>query len=183
MEHLNRNPTCPMFHRQNIFNNEANQAPVKTHSRVNNYRKINNEIRNLYMGPIKQREIELDETDMRLALCLDNPYREPANLKLRTGYDRITGRVFDGLMRYIPYEDRLYVFQKRQWATHMSHDDLARYGFYLRSDDDRAFCLFCSLIVDNWQQGDLAALIHSQWSPSCYFLRNYALSKLVNVTL
>ena len=52
-------------------------------------------------------------------------------------------------------------------------NDLVRYGFHwLGGDDDVMKCTSCGLYVKNWQHGDLAAVIHSIFSPLCPFMKS-----------
>ena len=51
-------------------------------------------------------------------------------------------------------------------------NDLVRYGFHwLGGESDVMKCGSCGLFVKNWQHGDLAAVVHSIFSPMCPFMK------------
>ena len=134
--HLNGNPTCHLFHRENMFNNLAIPRLFSGNRPVCiSQRNVNNEIRQHQIGPINEREIFIADSDLEIALLLDNPYREPSKMNERSAS---------------PPQETLYHLQNGEynektrrdtypssWNYHMSADDLARYGFVYMSDDDR----------------------------------------------
>lgn len=66
--------------------------------------------------------------------------------------------------RYYTYADEEY------WPCHVPARDLARYGFESTHIKDRVECVFCGLLVENFQQNDLAFSRHLQLNPACPFI-------------
>lgn len=47
---------------------------------------------------------------------------------------------------------------------------LAKDGFYCLKTGDRVKCIFCNLVLKNWEQGDIVNEEHKKFNPCCPFL-------------
>ena len=54
----------------------------------------------------------------------------------------------------------------------MTPSELARDGFYYLGTGDRVKCIFCNLVLKNWEFGDIVTEEHKKFNASCPFLLN-----------
>lgn len=97
-----------------------------------------------------------------LNLPLDNPYFVRRGVHLVT----ITNCPKDRELM----KNRAATFPSK-WTSAVPIEDLARYGFVWQGFSDLVRCDFCELKIENWQRGDLAAVMHYFLNPSCNFLK------------
>lgn len=69
-------------------------------------------------------------------------------------------------------ESRLATFTT--WPhTFITREDMARYGVCYLFVEDMVQCVFCGVIIGDFEDGDSALEDHVRWSPLCPFLRGY----------
>lgn len=66
---------------------------------------------------------------------------------------------------------RLETFKDWPKSIPVSKEELAKDGFYYMNTGDRVKCVFCNLILKNWDVGDAARAEHTKFNASCPFLR------------
>lgn len=67
---------------------------------------------------------------------------------------------------------RLETFRNWPKSIPVSKEELAKDGFYYMNTGDRVKCVFCSLVLKNWDAGDSARAEHTKFNAMCPFLRN-----------
>lgn len=64
--------------------------------------------------------------------------------------------------------DRLQSFIENGWSnSYVSKEDLALIGFYFFKPPDFVKCIFCHVIISQFEQGDIALREHRKFSPNC----------------
>ena len=92
-------------------------------------------------------------------------------------YEYFRRSTFDGSSSPHDTVENFGRFHKGDWRYPVDANDLARYGFTYYYSGDRAQCVYCGIVVEGWQNGDLAFIEHLQFNDSCSFLnRNYRLN-------
>ena len=66
----------------------------------------------------------------------------------------------------------LFFFQDWPTSIPVSKEELAKDGFYYMNTGDKVKCVFCNLVLKNWELGDSARTEHTRFNPTCPFLRN-----------
>ena len=70
-------------------------------------------------------------------------------------------------------EDRLETFNS--WIiSAVDKKLLAKYGFYYTGSESAIRCIFCNVLISDWDIGDDPLQEHIYWSPSCPLLLNKA---------
>lgn len=67
---------------------------------------------------------------------------------------------------------RLETFKDWPKSIPVSKEELAKDGFYYMKTGDKVKCIFCNLVLKNWEAGDSARAEHLKFNASCPFLRN-----------
>ena len=73
--------------------------------------------------------------------------------------------------------DRLKTFQS--WPLiYIRPRDLARAGFFFLLDRDRVQCVFCRVIIGEWEEGDDPEIEHRHHSTRCPFIRHLSVGNV-----
>ncbi|KAL4233183.1 Baculoviral IAP repeat-containing [Mactra antiquata] len=65
---------------------------------------------------------------------------------------------------------RLDTFSDWSDSLPVTPRELAKNGFYSLKTDDRVKCIFCNLVLKNWEPGDIVTEEHKKFNPCCAFL-------------
>lgn len=77
---------------------------------------------------------------------------------------------------FLQYEARLKSLEKFP-NKYVKKEDLALDGFYYIFYEDFVVCVYCDLIMHNWEKGDVPHEEHKKWNPRCRLIRGVPLDK------
>ena len=70
---------------------------------------------------------------------------------------------------YKGLEERIKTFKK--WPLRfMTSKDLANEGFIYTGKKDLVLCVYCGVIIEQWEEGDVPNMEHQKNSPRCPFV-------------
>lgn len=96
--------------------------------------------------------------------------------------DHNTGNLQDEIA--LKSEDaRLQTFIHWPTSIPVQPEQLARDGFYYLGSGDRVKCVFCNLILKNWEAGDIVRTEHAKFNPNCAFLLNKNVGNIPKLSL
>ncbi|KAF4521608.1 hypothetical protein B566_EDAN001330 [Ephemera danica] len=147
VEHMKRNPDCPLLKMQ------AHNIPLTMKAPP---------------GPIPQRQAFVPPDVASIVPNLKHPLIESTSIHLSPLARIDVDEEYD----YVQERFRFNFFKDYRGYVTVPFD-LTRYGFHwCKGQDDTMKCSYCGLYVKNWQRGDLAAVVHTILSPSCPFMKS-----------
>ena len=117
-------------------------------------------------GPLSQRQAFIPPDVLHTVTNVKHPLVESSSINLSP-----LGKIEPEHQREKESERKRSLYPSYP-SYHMIPNDLQRYGFYwVGGDNDLMMCKTCGLNIKNWQRGDLAAIVHSVFSPECSFMK------------
>lgn len=59
------------------------------------------------------------------------------------------------------------------FAHYVSVEEMTRCGLYFTGIGDNVKCVFCNILLNNWQRGEKPIIKHYKYSPKCPFLNDF----------
>ena len=69
-------------------------------------------------------------------------------------------------------DNRLETFKDWPKSIPVTKEELAKDGFFYMNTGDKVKCVFCNLVLKNWEAGDSARTEHVKFNANCPFLLN-----------
>lgn len=145
MAHLGRNSTC-------LFMQGAKTENVRR--------------RNVLFKDQKLiRIVKYDSYELELMDLLENPFKER---KAMLSLPEVIERLKD--LRDLERRERRRKTYPEVWEYPVDVEDLVLYGFRWTGEKDLVQCDACGLKIRNFQEGDLAAIVHANNSAFCPYM-------------
>ncbi len=69
------------------------------------------------------------------------------------------------------YEDRLKTFKNWEYGNIVKPEYLAKNGFYNYGPSDYVRCIFCKVIIGDWETDDKVEVEHQKYSSECLMVK------------
>lgn len=146
LQHLNRNPNCP------LITGKCSENVVRKNP--------------LFVNQNLLRKVKYESYEVELMDFLENPFKSQSNPS--GGLPAVVDDVKDIYDEFSRKERRLSF--PDEWKYPVPVEDLVLYGFKWCGVTDHVKCTSCGIEIVNFQEGDLAGVLHSNLSPFCPYM-------------